>query len=72
MKFGGGFGHNWIFRAVQDLINAAVTGTFKHNTWRYPVGSSSEQTVRPHEQAQPVLVQVGPEGWGRRHRLARP
>ena len=42
MKLGGGFGHNWIFRAVPDLINAAVTGTFKHN-WRSPVGSSSER-----------------------------
>ncbi len=58
VKLGGGMGCNFIFGAVPDLINAAVTGSFKHNTWRAPVGAA--KTERPHETERPLLVQPGP------------
>ncbi|MBF0529108.1 MAG: DUF521 domain-containing protein [Deltaproteobacteria bacterium] len=33
VKLGGGFGNNWIFGTVPDLINAATTGRFISTRW---------------------------------------
>ena len=54
MKLGGSFGPNSISGAVPDLINAAVTGTFEHNTWLSPVGTRASRRCGRMEQARPV------------------